>query len=200
MAAIAVSADGENIYLALEDGSGFPVIAKTTRDDLSTFTAVYAPGAGTAANVAGVPSDADLMYFYGNFGSGAQVLKHVVSTGAETNISPTGLTTKVVNTLEVDPSDANIMQITVNTDQDLLASYDQGATWITLNAAVGFDVTAQRVFWAGDYDYDRAWLGGAAAGAAEARYSPNEGSYLSDVTGAALGATTGIVGIDGVEP
>lgn len=199
MPAIVTTADGAYIYLALENGSGQPVIARCAREDLSTFEAAYAPAAGTAGNVQSVPSDPDLIYFYGNFGTDVTVLAHVPSSGAETDISPAGLAAKVVNTLEVDPSDASRIQITVDTDQDLLGTVDQGANWVALNAAVGFDVAGQRVFWAGDYDYDRAWLGGASGGTAELRYTPNEGAYLADVTGAGLGAAAGIVGVEGVE-
>lgn len=199
MSAIVTTSDGAYIYLALENGSAQPVIARCARSDLSTFEAAYNPAAGTAGNVQAAPGDPDLVYFYGNFGTDVTVLAHVPSTGAETDISPASLGAKVVNTLEVDPSDANRLQITVDTDQDLLGTEDGGAAWVTLNAAVGFDVTAQRVFWGGEYDYDRAWIGGAAAGAAEARYTPNEGAYLADVTGAGLGAAAAIVGIEGAE-
>ena len=69
MSAIAVSADGNNIFLALENGLGQPVFAKTTRSDLSTWTTAFAPGDGTAANVASDPANIDQMYFYGNFGN-----------------------------------------------------------------------------------------------------------------------------------
>lgn len=199
MPAIVTTSDGAYIYLALENGSGQPVIARCARSDLSTFEAAYNPAAGTAGNVQSVPGDPDLIYFYGNFGTDVTVLSHVPSTGAETDVSPAGLAAKVVNTLEVDPSDANRLQITVDTDQDLLATEDGGAAWVTLNAAIGFDVTAQRVFWAGEYDYDRAFLGGQITGAAELRYTPNEGAYLSDITGVNLAAAANVVGIDGVE-
>lgn len=201
MAALAISADGEHIFVALEDGGGLPVILTATRSDLSTWVEAYAPGAGSAANVASVPSDADRMLFYGNFGNGVQVVSHVISASVETNISPTGLTTKVVNTLQVDPSEPLTIQITVSTDQDFLATYDGGTVWVTLNAALGFDATAQLALWAGSYDYDRSFLGGAVTGAAALRYSPNEGASLSDTTGAALdAAAVNIIGLEGVEP
>lgn len=196
MSAIAVSQDGEAIFLALEDGSGFPVVAKCSRSDLATFTAAYAPGAGSACNV--LPSgDPDVMFFYGNFGSGVQVVKHVVSTGAETNISPAGLTTKVVNALAVNPSDVNELWVTVNTDQDLLGSSDGGTTWATLNAALGINPTGLLVFWAGDYDDSRAFIGGTVAGVTELLYTSNEGASYGDYAGANLDGAAAIVGIEG---
>lgn len=94
MASMCTNADGNYIFMALEDGSGFQIIAKASRSDLMTWEAVYSPGAGTAANVLPVPSNPDLMLFYGNFGSGVQVVKHTISTITNTNISPSGLTTK----------------------------------------------------------------------------------------------------------
>lgn len=198
MSAIAVSQNGNHIFLALENESGFPVIVKTTRADLSTFTVAYNPAAGTAANV--VAAGEDTMLFYGNFGSGVQVIKHTVSSGANANISPTGLTTKVANCLAVNPSDTNEIWLTVNTDQDLLRTLDQGATWETLNAALGFSATAMLVFWEGEYELDRGYIAGNVSGTEELLYTVDEGDSYGDYAGAALGAVADVVGLDGVEP
>lgn len=196
MSAIAVSQDGAAIFLALEDGSGYSTVVKAERDDLGTFTAAYAPGAGTACNVIAT-GDPDVMIFYGNFGSGVQVVKHVISTGVETNISPAGLTTKVVNGCAVNPSDPDEIWITVNTDQDLLGTIDGGATWTTLNAALGINPTALLVFWAGDYDDSRAFIGGTVTSTTELLYTPNEGASYGDYAGTSLHATAAIVGLEG---
>ena len=67
MSAIATSAEGAYIFLALEDGSGFPVIVRALRSDLSTWSSAYSPGAGSAANGASVPPNSDKMLFYGYF-------------------------------------------------------------------------------------------------------------------------------------
>jgi len=141
MAAITTTQDGNYIYLALQDSSGFPTVVRCARSDLSVFASQYAPGAGTAANVATVDNDADNIMFYGNFGSGIQVIKHTVSSGAETNISPSGLTTKVVNTLALNPTDDDHIWITVDTDQDLLRTTNNGSAWTTLDAALGYNAT-----------------------------------------------------------
>ena len=199
MSAIAPSADGAYIFMALEDSSGFPVVVKASRDDLSTWDAAYNPGAGTAVNVASVPGNHDLMLLYGNFGSGVQVIKHVISSVTNTNISPTGLTTKVINALACNPGDANEVWLTVNIDQDLLQTIDLGANWTTLNAALGFDPTDLLVFFSGSFEYSTLYFCGAIAAVAELRYSPNEANTLSDITGAALGASANIVGLAGVE-
>lgn len=147
MSSITTSADGAYIYLALENASGFPVIVRAGRDDLSTWTSVYAPGAGSAANVASVPSNSDKMLFYGYFGTGVQVLSHTISTAAEVNISPTGLTTKIVNALAVNPSDPNEIIIAVGTDQDLLRTINLGTAWTTLYAILGVNATGLAVRW-----------------------------------------------------
>lgn len=196
MSAIAVSQDGAAIFLALEDGSGNSVVAKCERDNLATFSEVYAPGAGTACNVLAT-GDPDLMLFYGNFGSGIQVVKHVISTGAETNISPSGLTTKVVNACAVNPSDPAEIWLTVNTDQDLLGTIDGGTAWSTLNAALGINPASLLVFWAGDYNDNRAFIGGTVTGVTELLYTPNEGGSYGDYAGASLDGAAAIVGIEG---
>lgn len=196
MPALATTADGAYIYLALEDASGYPVIARCSRDDLSAFVAAYAPGAGSAGNVAAVPANADQMLFYGNFGSGVQVVSHVVSTGAETNISPSGLSTKVVNGLAVNPSDPNEIIVTVNTDQDILSTIDGGATWGTENGAVAFDPTALAVLWQSAEEYHIVYTAGQITSAAELRYSPNTGNTLLDATGANLAAADQVVGLE----
>jgi len=144
MAAIAINQ--QNIFMALEDGSALPLIVKSTLADPGTFSTVYEPGAGTAANVI-TSGDPDIVYFYGNFGSGVQVIKHTISTLTNTNKSPAGLTTKVVNGMDVNPDDANELWITVNTDQDLLKSTTGGTSWSSINAALGLNPTALKVIW-----------------------------------------------------
>lgn len=186
MATIAVSVDGNHIFLALENGSGFQVIAKAARSDLATWTAAYAPGAGTAGNVVAVPGNADKMLFYGNFGSGVQVVSHVISTGVETNISPAGLTTKVVNCLAVNPSDSDEVWITINTDQDLKRTIDGGTNWTALDAALGIDPTALAVIFSGAYVPDRAFIAGNDATDELLLYTPNEGSSKTDLVGTTL--------------
>ena len=193
MAAIAVSAGGAYVFLALEDASGFPVFLRAARGDLSIWISVYSPGAGSAANVAAVPGDPDKMLFYGYMGSGIQVVSHVVSTGAETNISPAGLTTKIVNTLAPNPSDPNEFIITADTDQDLLHTADLGTSYAALYATLGFNATGLAVRWD---DPDRVYVAGYDGADVDLLYSPNEGDYFTDVSGAALKAAAGVVGVD----
>lgn len=198
MSGICTTSDGNTIFMALEDGTGLPIIVKVSRSNLGTFTAAYNPGAGTASNVKAAPGDPDRVFFYGLFGSGVQVIEHAVAAASNTNISPTGLTTKIVNTLEIDPSETDRIIVTVDTDQDLLLTEDGGTTWDTLNAALGFNATALKVFWSGDYDYSRLVVAGQVTGAASLKYSPNEGASLSDITGANLVAAADVVGLEGV--
>jgi hypothetical protein len=190
MASIAATADGAYVYMALENDSAQPVIVRAARPDnagdVMTFEEAYAPAAGTAGNVCQVPGNPDLMLFYGNFGSGVQVVLHTVSTGAEANISPAGLTTKVVNAAAVDPNDSDHIIICVNTDQDLLETRDAGTAWTTLNSALGFDTTALAVFWQTFPEYDIIYAVGQVTAAALLKYSPNSGASLSDITGGTM--------------
>ncbi len=193
MPAIVTNASGDYVFLALENSAGFPVVVKASRDDLSNWTAVYSPGAGSACNVASVPSNDDLILFYGNFGSGVQILSHTVSTGAEVNISPADLTTKVVNTLCPNPSDPNEFIITTNTDNDLLHTADLGATYTTLYATLGFGATGLAVRWD---DPDRVYVAGYDGADVDLLYSPNAGAYFTDVSGAALKAASDVTNLE----
>lgn len=187
-----MSADGAYVFLALENTSGQPVIVRAARTDLFTWTSVYAPGAGSAGNVANVPGNPDKMLFYGYFGSGVQVVSHTVSTGAEVNISPAGLTTKIVNCLVSNPSDPNELTITVNTDFDLLLSANLGTAWSTLYASLTFNATGLAIKWD---ELATVFVGGKPA-LVQLLYSPNEGAYFANVAGAALGASANIVGVE----
>lgn len=200
MPALAASADGAYIFAALENDAGQPVIVRATRPDEAgdpiTFAEAYAPAAGTAGNVASVPGNADRMYFYGNFGSGVQVIKHTISGPTNTNISPSGLTTKVVNALAVDPGDPDHIIITVNTDQDLLETRDGGTNWSTLNAALGFNATALVVNWQSFPEYDIVFTAGQVTAVSRLLYSPNSGATMSNITGTALDDTTNVVSLE----
>lgn len=196
MATIAVSSDGNYIFLALENGSGNQVIAKAARSDLATWTAAYNPGGGTAANVAAVPGNPDQMIFYGCFGSGIQVIRHTISTVGNANISPTGLTTKVVNCLAVNPSDPLEMWATVDSDQDLKRTVDGGANWTNLNTAIGCDATALETLWSGAYMLDRGFLAGDVGATSGLLYTPNEGATTADQAGATLGAVANITNVE----
>lgn len=198
MPAMATNADGNYIFLALEDASGNQIIIRAARSDLTTWTRVYEPGTGSAANVAMVPGDPDLMLFYGNFGTDVVVILHAISTGTNSDISPVGLGAKVVNALAVNPGDANEIVIAVGTDQDLKYTSDQGSNWSDWDATLGFDATGLQVLWSGDYWPHRYFVAGQMAGpSAQLRYSPNEGGNDTDATGAM--SVTNIAGVEATE-
>lgn len=195
MAALAFSSDGQYIFYALETG-GFPVIVKALRDTPGNGIPIYSPGAGTSANVANVPSNPDKMLFYGNFGSGVQVVEHIISTGVNTNISPTGLTTKVANTLQVNPDDENQIVITVDTDQDLKYTSDGGTIWSNWNTALGMSVAALWLLWSGQYFLDRVFVGGNDGLDTDLLYSPNEGTNFTNRSSVALTAVANICNVE----
>lgn len=193
MPAIATSADGAYVYLALENTSGFPVFVRAARTDLFTWEAVYAPGVGSAANVASVPGNADRMLFFGYMGSGIQVVSHVISTGVETNISPAGLTTKIVNCLVPNPSDPDELAITVNTDFDLLLSANLGTSWATLYASLTFNATGLAIKWD---ELATVFVAGYDGADVDLLYSPNAGDSVADVSGAALKAALNVCSLE----
>jgi len=194
MSAIAISADGNNIFLALEDGSGNQVFLKAARSDLNTWTKAYNPGAGSAANVKESPSNIDVMLFYGNFGTDLVISTYRISTDVVTDISPASLAAKVINTLAVNPGGISELVASVDTDQDLKNSDDGGTTWVDWDATMGFDGTALAVLFSGAYFPHRYFTGGQTGGTGELRYSPNEGSSDNDETGAM--SVTHIVSIE----
>jgi hypothetical protein len=198
MAAIAVSADGNNIFLALEADDGFPIFLTAARSDLSTWSKAYEPGAGTAANVTNSPTNPDVMLFYGNFGTDVVVNTHTITTGAEVDISPGSLGAKEVNTLVINPAGVSELVLSVDTDQDLKNSEDGGSTYSDWDATMGFDGTALAVLWSGAYFPHRYFTGGQTGGTGEIRYSPNEGSSDADKTNTM--SVTQIVSIEVTEP
>jgi len=198
MPALATSADGAYVFMALEDASGNQVIVKAARTDLSTWSAAYQPGAGSAANVAQVAGNPDKMLFYGNFGTDVTVVMHTISTATNTDISPASLGAKVVNTAAVNPSDEDEIVISIDTDQDLKHTSDGGTTWTAWDATLGFDATALFALWSGAYFLHRYFVAGQVAGpAGELRYSPNEGSSDADKTGAM--SVTDVSGVEVTE-
>lgn len=183
MPAIALSADGAYLFLALEDGDGDQIIAKADVTALSTWTAVYEPGAGSAANIMTVPSDPDKMLFYGNFDTDVVLVEHTISGPTNTDISPASLGAAVANAAAVNPSNADEIIITVNDpEQDIEYTSDGGANWEVWDA-VGFDPTALAALWSGAYDYHRYFVTGQLIGSAQLLYSPNAGYSVYDYTG-----------------
>lgn len=199
MSALVTSADGANVFAALEDGSGYPVIATAARTDLSTWSGAYEPGAGSAANIAAVASNPDKVIFYGNFGTDVTVIMHTISTATNTDISPASLGAKVINALHVNPSDENEMIATVDTDEDLIHTTDGGTTWSTLDAALGFDATALWVMWSGAYYPHRLFVAGHNGTDLDVLYSPNAGSSNENKEDATLGGKANITNIEATE-
>jgi len=197
MAAIITSADGDYIFVAAENG-GDQVVLKAARTALATWAEVYAPGAGSATNLA-ASTDPDIVFFYGNFGANVTVIKHTISGPTNTDKSPAGLGAKVINCLAVNPSNIDQLLATVNTDQDLKYSSDGGANWSNYDAALGFDATALCAMWGGRYEPNRYFVAGDAGATLDLLYSPNAGASDSDVSGATLGAETNICSVEVTE-
>lgn len=199
MPAIATNADGTWIYLALEDGSANPVIVCAGRSDLATWVETYTPAAGTAANVEMAGGNLDEMLFYGNFGTDVTVIKHTISTVTNADISPASLAAKEVNTAAVNPSDGDEIVITVNTDQDITHTTDNGTTWSAWDATLGLDPTGLWILWSGAYFLHRYFVAGDNTTTLDILYSPNEGSGDTDVSGATIGALTNISNVEATD-
>jgi hypothetical protein len=188
MAAIETTADGEYIYIALEDtATGFPIVIRCARSDLDTFETVYEPGAGTAINVARAPGDN--MIFYGNFGTDVGVILHTISNSGNADISPASLGSNVVNALAV--VDANIFIAGISTVQDLIRTVDAGSNWTTVNSAIGIDSTAIEAI-----DVNHLLIGGSDGSDTKILYSGNGGTSFTNLATAPVTAAANVVSIE----
>lgn len=202
--AIAPSSDGAYVFVALEENtSGDQYVFSVTRPvtgSAPTVAPVYEPAGGSAAGVATVPGNPDKMLFFGNFGTDIGVIMHTISTGANTDISPSSIGTDVIIWAAVDPSDADHIVAINDTDSDLLETTDGGTTWTTLDASLPVtSVTGAFWLWSGAYFTDRGFIGGGDGVDEHLAYTPNEASGWREDTGAnGLKSSDGIVGIDAV--
>ena len=194
--ALGISSDGENVFIALEDNSsGNQVVFKATRPASPTVSLIYAPGGGSAANIATTPNF-DKVVFHGNFGTDIGVINHTISTDAESDVSPTSIGAKIIAPLKVDDgNDQHYVAINRN-DQDAIETDDAGTAWSTLNAALGQTTDAMDVAFFGAYYQLASFFGGNDGTDENLEYTPNEFSNLREDTSAALKAVGSIVAID----
>ena len=194
--ALGVSADGNSLFVALQDNaSGNQVVFKATRPASPTISKIYDPGAGSAANVAET-GNLDKMVFHGNFGSNVGVIVHTVSTAGNSDKTPTTIGTDKIQPLAVDPSDIDHFIAINQADQDALETEDGGASWATLNAALGQTPVAMGIMWFGALWPFGAFFGGNDGVDENLEYTPNEFSSLREDTSAALKAVGVLTGID----
>lgn len=193
--ALGVSADGNNVFIALEDNSsGNQIVFKATRPSSPTVSAIYEPGGGSAANV--IPTgDPDKMIFFGNFGTDVGVILHTISADTEGDISPSSIGSDKIQPVAIDPSDVNHLVAINQDDQDALETED-GSTWSTLNATLGQTPVAMGVIWLGALFPLGGFIGGNDGTDENLTYTPNEFAGLREDTSAALKAVGAITGID----
>lgn len=197
MAAIIYSNDGTRIFIAVEDiATGDQVVLRSNVSDFSGWSYAYNPEDGSAVNIKASPSDPDVLFFYGNFGTDVVIIKNTISTQTNTDISPASLGAKIINVLNVNPTalyDGNVEIVAhVNTDNDVIYSDDSGATWTTWNAASGVTATALEIIWGGSY-FPHGYILGGNNTTAELWLSPNEGGTSLEITDTI--SATHIVGI-----
>lgn len=193
MPALIKTLDQLYIYVAIQI-AGDQVVSRAAVADLTTWETAYAPGGGSAGNVALIPGDPDSLLFYGHFGTDVQVVKHTISTGANVVLG-LALGSDVVNCLEVNPGDPDHHYIAAD-NGEVHVTYDGGASYDLVTSSVGISTFAgMRVIWGGQYTPDELIFAGDNAGPTLI-YTPNECVEVLDLTGAALGAVNAITGID----
>jgi len=173
MSAMVGTIDGKYLFMALEDVSGNQLISRL-EIDTQTFTVVYNPGGGDASNVLQHPTDPDRVYFYGWFGGVINVVRHIVSTGINTEINvPSSFIT--VNALTINPSDSLQLMACLDDDQEVLKTVDGGSNWTNLffpNFIIFF--SAMVTLWSPAPALHRMFISGN-DGDEELIYTPSEG-------------------------
>ena len=175
---------GNQVVFCLSPRPGTPVVS-----------AVYNPGAGSAANVIAT-GDLDKMLWFGNFGSNVGVIEHAIVAASNTDISPTTIGTDEIQPIAVNPADPDHIVAINEADQDALETTDGGTAWATLNAALGQTVAAMAVAFFGSYFPFSSFIGGDDGTDTRLDYTPNEFNNLREDSPAALDAATAITGID----
>ncbi len=197
MPAICTSGNGNYIYMALEDvTTGDQFIVEAAADDLTFWEAIYTPEAGSAGNVIPMAANPDKVIFYGNFGTDVTLLIWDSANRTLTDISPSSLGAKVVNTCQTNPANEDEIIITVDTDQDLLYSDDGGSTWTTWDATLGFDATALAGIWSSQYAPHRYMVAGDAGADLDLLYSGNQGNQSKNLEAAGLAAQVDICSVE----
>lgn len=194
----AVAADGEYLFFALEDDSTtnqgvFRVERPTSTTPVTTV--VYDPGGGSAGNVYS-SNDRNKIIFSGNFGTDLGVIHHDIDMGTNPDITPTTIAADVIAPLQVDPGDADHIIAINKTDEDMLETEDNGATWDTLQATLGVQVVAMAMAFFGQYFPFGGFIGGNDGVNEHLAYSPNEFANQREDTSAALQAVGAITAID----
>lgn len=198
MSILEVSQDGTRVFIALQDdATGFQEIFKITRPTSTTPTTakVYAPGAGTAGNVAQT-GDPDRMIFHGNFGTDVGIIDHAIVAVTNDDISPTSIGAELIQPLKVDLDDINHIVAINRNDQDALETDNLGVSYATLNATLGQSVDAMDLVFFGTYFPFGGFYGGNDGADENLQYTPNEFANLREDTSVALKAVGSIVSID----
>lgn len=193
---IAVAADGQNIFFALEDNAtGDQIIIASTRPAAPTMSLAYVPGGGSAANVFS-SGDRNKMVFGGNFATDVVIVDHDIDAGTNTDISPASAAADIVSPIKVDPSNPSHIIAINKTDEDALETTDNGASWSTLNAALGIQIVAMDAVFFGAFFPVGSVYGGNDGVDENVTYSPNDFANGREDTPAGLKAAGAITGID----
>ena len=184
MPAYVLNSSGTTQFMAMEDGTGAQVVGSAPVGS-SFWARVYDPATGSSCNVQTVEADSGLMLFYGQFGTGVNVILHTVAGGINTDISIPGIGTTPVNCLSVNPGTA-LQMVTVDNVGQLRSTIDGGANWVDGAVIIAEPANWIKVKWAGIYTAPRLMVALNNGGAERLYYSPNGGASWQDY-GATLG-------------
>ena len=167
--------DGQYLFIANSTTCGGTPIYTRFEIATSTFTEAFAPTSGSDGSILQHPTDADIVYFFGQFGGNTNIMRHDVGAGTNTSIGP--VTSQVITGLQVNPSDTEQLLCSVNVDEDILYTTDGGTIWTAWDVATGLPTMTDLItLWSMDPDLNRYFVSGDDGVETLIDYSPNEGA------------------------
>lgn len=201
MSMLKATADGAFLFIALEDdATGFQLIFKIVRPTSSTptTTLVYEPGGGSAGNITPT-TDNDLVIFNGNFNTDVGVIRHAITAGTNTDITPATIGADVIQPAEVDPNFTGGILVWNDTDSDLLETEDAGVSWTTLRSDAGLiaasSLGGMDVLFKGNFQDHNIYVVGDGGSGVKVYESLDKGTTLTALENAALNTAADVVGI-----
>ncbi len=203
MTAIVTSATGDLIVMVGEEVDGAGAISGITAayslpGDEGTFTEIFSTaGVGALAiSCAAPPSDNDKIIFYGMLddAGSVQIRRWNITADTLDNISPSGLGTKRVSALVIDPLNSDNMFCTVDEDEDLLVTTSGGTSWSSANAALGLAPTALLALFSTEF-FNEVFIAGNSGGVT-VQFSQDAGATFTSLETPDLATAANVVNLE----
>jgi len=175
---IAMSADGQYVYVSLIDSSNNPVVVRVGYE-LSGLVNIYNPGSGTWGGVAADSYYSNVLWMFGDFG-GEKIL--LSEDWGETNTDQTDAgwnAGEVVRPLLVSAWESSDVVAILNLANESWRTKDWGTAWAK-QGDTGFDCQSGA---RDPFEPENIWIGREDVGANHIQYSPNSGVNWDERSG-----------------